>query len=74
VRNHVSAFANSVTGVQDSTLAVYRRDLEAFADWLVENGRDEVTAIDRRVVRRYLAHLDGAGYARRTRRRPWLMR
>ena len=66
MRELVSAFAGSVTGVQDSTLAVYRRDLDAFAEWTTETLGDDVAAIDRRAVRRYLAHLDGSGYARRT--------
>ena len=66
MRSLVADFANSVTGVQPSTLAVYERDLVAFSEWSATVVGDEVASVDRRTVRRYLAHLDGSGYARRT--------
>lgn len=50
----------------DSTLAVYRRDLEAFADWAARSGLDDPAQVDRGDVRRYLAHLTTRGYAGRT--------
>ncbi len=66
VRPLVLNFANSVTGVQSSTRAVYERDLVAFSEWSATVVGNEITSIDRRVVRRYLAHLNTSGYARRT--------
>ena len=63
---HAAEFVHSLTGVTPATAAVYRRDLDAFTEWLVETGIDEITDVDRRVLRRYLAHLDHRGYARRT--------
>ena len=66
MREQVSAFAESVTGVQSSTVRVYKRDLESFASWAEQAVSAELNSIDRRAVRRYLAHLDQAGYARRT--------
>ncbi len=64
--DHIETFAGSLTGVSAATAAVYRRDLVAFAEWADENGFVDLGRIDRRVVRRYLAHLDSQGYARRT--------
>ena len=66
VREHVSAFAASLTGVAPSTKAVYERDILAFVEWGVDLSLTELTNVDRRAVRRYLAHLDSSGYARRT--------
>lgn len=64
--DHIEKFAGSLTGVSSATAAVYRRDLVAFAQWTSDNEFTDLARIDRRVVRRYLAHLDSAGYARRT--------
>ena len=66
VRQLVPDFTDSLTGVQASTVAVYRRDVLAFAEWAGDLGRGDLDAVDRRVVRRYIAHLDTSGYARRT--------
>ncbi len=57
---------DSLTRVADSTRAVYSRDLSAAIDWLEEAGCDAPHRVTRRHLRRYLAHLDQAGYARRT--------
>ena len=64
--DHIDAFIESLTGVSPSTQSVYRRDLVAFGEWVDEVVAGEVAAVDRRVVRRYLAHLDQKSYARRT--------
>lgn len=56
----------SLTRVADSTRAVYARDLAALTAWLDERGVDGPSAVDRRTLRRYLADLDQAGYAKRT--------
>jgi site-specific recombinase XerD len=66
MQNFVAEFVHSLTGVSDATASVYRRDLLAFAEWLDDRGADRLDQIDRRLVRRYLAHLDAEGYARRT--------
>ena len=61
-----SAWSESLTRVAGSTRAVYSRDLAALTRWLDERGVDGPGSVDRRTLRRYLAHLDHAGYARRT--------
>ncbi len=66
MRQFVPDFTASLTGVQASTLSVYRRDLLAFIEWSETIAGSEIAAVDRRLVRRYLAHLDASGYARRT--------
>lgn len=66
MHQHVPAFADSLTGVQTSTKAVYERDLRSFGEWLTGMVGQDLSEVDRRVVRRYLAHLDTSGYARRT--------
>ncbi len=66
VIEHIEAFAKSLTGVSPATASVYARDLNAFGEWATEAGVSSITAIDRRVVRRYLAYLDQKQYARRT--------
>ncbi len=57
---------DSLTRVADSTRAVYARDLGAAVEWLAEEGVGSPDEVSRRHLRRYLAHLDQAGYARRT--------
>jgi integrase/recombinase XerC len=66
VIDEIDAFSTSLTGVSSATAAVYRRDLLAFADWAEEQNVASPTSIDRRWLRRYLAHLDASSYARRT--------
>ncbi len=66
MHEHVPAFTASITGVQTSTKAVYERDVVAFAEWATELVGPDLATVDRRVVRRYLAHLGSSGYARRT--------
>ena len=66
MQNFVAEFVHSLTGVSDATASVYRRDLLAFTEWLETTGVERIEQVDRRLVRRYLAHLDSQGYARRT--------
>ena len=66
MQNFVAEFVHSLTGVSSATASVYERDLVAFTTWLDESGVERIDQIDRRLVRRYLAHLDAASYARRT--------
>ena len=62
----LSAWLESLTSVADSTRAVYARDAAAAAGWLQEAGHSGPASVDRRALRRYLAHLGGRGYAART--------
>ena len=60
------AFVGSLASLGDASRAVYARDLEAFCAWAATSGVAGPGQVDRRVVRRYLGHLDAGGYARRT--------
>jgi integrase/recombinase XerC len=48
------------------TVAAYRSDLAQFLDFVAESGVTGWEMVDRALIRRYLAHLDAAGYARRS--------
>ena len=62
----VDAFVDSLTAAAPATLSAYRRDVEGFLRWWDPLGDAGPASVDRRVLRRWLAHLDGEGYARRT--------
>ena len=62
----LGAWLESLTSVADSTGAVYRRDAAAAAGWLQEAGHSSPASVDRRALRRYLAHLGNSRYAART--------
>ncbi len=62
----LGAWLESLTSVADSTGAVYRRDAAAAAGWLQEAGHAGPESVDRRALRRYLAHLGNSRYAART--------
>ena len=62
----LSAWLDSLSGVADSTRAVYARDAAAFTGWFVGAGASGPASVDRRTVRRYLADLGANGYAART--------
>ncbi|MDW3178461.1 MAG: tyrosine recombinase XerC [Acidimicrobiia bacterium] len=64
--DEIDAFSASLTSVSAATVAVYRRDLVAFAEWMQENSISSSPDVDRRKIRRYLAVLDSKDYARRT--------
>jgi len=49
-----------------NTIDAYGRDLAQFADFCARLGLDRWEAIDKTAIRRFLAELDGRGYARRT--------
>lgn len=57
---------SSLTAAAPSTVSAYRRDLETFVDWFDPLGEAGPAGVDRMVLRRWLAHLTAAGYARRT--------
>jgi len=62
----IDTWIASLTRAAESTRSVYRRDALACFEWLESAGSDGVADVNRRQLRRYLAHLDASGYARRT--------
>jgi len=62
----IDAFVGSLTAAAPATLSAYRRDVEGFVRWCDPLGGEGPASVDRRVLRRWLAALDGEGYARRT--------
>jgi site-specific recombinase XerD len=54
---HVDDFVASLTSLAPSTVEAYRRDVQSFATWAERLGLGGPEAVDRRTVRRYLAHL-----------------
>ena len=62
----LSAWLDSLSGVADSTRAVYQRDAAAFTGWFADAGVSGPGAVGRRTVRRYLAELGANRYAART--------
>jgi len=61
----IESFAASLA-VAESTRQAYRGDVQAFRDWVGRSGVDSPAAVDRSVVRSYLANLTTRGYASRT--------
>ena len=53
----VAEFVSSLTRASDNTRAAYQRDIEAFAAWVLEDGIKKPADVDRKHVRRYIAHL-----------------
>ena len=62
----LSAWLDSLSGVADSTRAVYDRDAAAAVEWLETAGSSGPASVDRRILRRYLAELGANRYAART--------
>ena len=62
----LDAWLDSLSGVADSTRAVYARDAAAAAAWFDEAGVGGPASVDRRILRRYLAELGINRYAART--------
>ncbi|HEV8298905.1 MAG TPA: tyrosine recombinase XerC [Acidimicrobiales bacterium] len=60
------AFVASLISLADSTVDVYRRDLDAFVGWATRLGHEGPERLDRRALRRYLAYLDTRRFSRRT--------
>jgi integrase/recombinase XerC len=59
-------FERSLTSVAPATLGAYRRDVAAFVVWAERAGVAEPAAVERRLLRRYLAYLTIRRYARRS--------
>jgi site-specific recombinase XerD len=63
---HLDEFCRSLTAVAPSTVEAYRRDLASFTAWAERAGVDGPSAVERQMLRRYLAYLGTRGLARRT--------
>ncbi len=63
---YVDDFTGSLTGVSANTVAAYRRDIEGFVEWASRAELVGPTAVDRQVLRRYLAFLATRRYAKRS--------
>jgi site-specific recombinase XerD len=62
----VDDFERSLTNVSTNTSAAYRRDVEGFVTWATRAGIGEPAAVDRIVLRRYLAYLSTRELASRS--------
>jgi site-specific recombinase XerD len=62
----IDEFGQSLTTVTLHTVAAYRRDLAGFADWAGRAGIDDPAAVDRLVLRRFLAYLATRDFAPRS--------
>src|SRR3954454_11835457 len=65
----IDRFAESLLGIAPASRDGYRRDVVGFASWAEDQGVDAPDRVDRLVLRRYLAHLNGQGLAAATVRR-----
>src|SRR5438132_1649688 len=59
-------FVSSLTSASPNTVTAYRGDLAAFVEWAERGGLTGPAAVDRLLLRRYLAYLATRGYGRRT--------
>lgn len=62
----VDAFLGSLTAVSPHTLRAYDTDVRQFVMWAERGGCPDPSALDHRVLRRYLAYLTTRGFARRS--------
>ncbi|HEY7069585.1 MAG TPA: tyrosine-type recombinase/integrase, partial [Acidimicrobiales bacterium] len=62
----LDSFTASLVSLAPRSVEAYRTDLAAFVSWAHDAGADGPTAVDRKLLRRYLAHLSAAGQARRS--------
>ena len=60
----IEAFVASLSGRSELTRAAYREDVSRFVAWADEAGVTGPSAVDHRLLRRWLAALAGHGYAR----------
>jgi site-specific recombinase XerD len=62
----IDEFAESLTSVTANTVAAYRRDLAGFVEWAERAGIQDPAAVDRVVLRRFLAYLTTRAFASRS--------
>lgn len=62
----VDEFASSLTAASPHTVAAYRGDVHDFAEWAERGGVASPTAVDRALLRRWVAHLTTRRFAKRT--------
>lgn len=62
----IEDFAASLTAASPNTVRAYRGDIAHFAEFAAGAGIDDPSAVERPLVRRYVATLSAAGQARRT--------
>lgn len=60
------AYLQRVRGLSENSLSAYRRDLLQFADFLERSGIEELSSVNHRALRRFLANQHTRGYARST--------
>jgi site-specific recombinase XerD len=63
---HDAEFLGSLSSVAPRTVDAYRRDLAGFAEWAERGGVHGPEAVDRTLLRRYVAHLSTRRYAKRS--------
>ena len=63
---HDAEFLGSLSSVAPRTVEAYRRDLAGFAEWAERGGVHGPEAVDRTLLRRYVAHLATRRYAKRS--------
>ncbi len=62
----IDGFVSSLTSSSPNTLVAYRGDVETFVRWAEEMDVASPTAVDRLVLRRYVADLSNREFARRS--------
>jgi site-specific recombinase XerC len=62
----VEEFARSLTAASAHTVAAYRGDVTAFAEWAARGGVDGPAQVDRLLLRRYVSYLTTRQYAKRS--------
>ena len=60
----LDAFQRSLGGLSPASVKAYRSDLEGFTEWAERGGVDRPEAVDRLLLRRYLAFLSTRRYAK----------
>ena len=63
---YVDEFERSLTDAAPATVDAYRRDVDAFVTFAERLGLDDIAVVDRKVLRRYVAHLGTRDYSRAT--------
>ena len=59
-------FVRAHTSLSERTLAAYEADVRLFSEWVARAGIDSPSAVQRTLVRRYVASLTTRDFARRT--------